>query len=175
MKTDLRRLVASFAKADGTKEAAGSAGELFARKWFERERIEYFRFPQSKGTKPLTLAARGGKRPDFAVAMQNVDSLVYVDAKFHKTADLTEFTLTEAELKQFREFRIWIRDECGDAGDRDVLFMLYPKEINGDRFVWVHLDEFSDAEAVLLEGEPARRLSLVGREGLWVDNVASGA
>jgi hypothetical protein len=174
MKTDLRRLVANFAKADGTNEAAGKAGELFARKWFERERMDYFRFPQSKGTKPFTLAARGGKRPDFAVAMRDVDSLVYVDAKFHKTNNLTEFILKEAELQQFRVFRTWIKDEYSDTGDRDVLFMLYPKEINGDRFVWVHLDEFSNAELVVFEGEPARKLSLIDREGLWVDNVASG-
>lgn len=175
MKTALRRLIANFAKAGGSKEAAGNAGELFARKWFEREGMEYFRFPQSKGTKPHSLAARGGKRPDFAVALRNVDSLVYVDAKFHMTNDLTEFVLAESELEQFREFRIWVKDECGDDGDRDVLFMLYPKEINGDRFVWVHLDEFSDAELVVIADEPARKLSLIGREGLWVDNVARGA
>jgi hypothetical protein len=175
MKTELRRLVAHFAKSDGSKEAAGRAGELFARKWFEREHVEYFRFPQSHGTKPSSLAALGGKRPDFAVAMQDVDSLVYVDAKFHRTNNLTEFVLEEAELNQFRAFREWIRDEYEDTGDRNVLFMLYPKENNGDKFVWVHLDEFSNAESVVLEGKPARKVSLKGRDGLWVDNVAIGA
>jgi hypothetical protein len=175
MKTKLRRLVANLAKADGGKEAAGNAGELFARKWLESESIDYFRFPQSKGTKPPTLTARGGKRPDFAVVMQDDNSLVYIDAKFHQTNNLTEFTLTEAELTQFREFRNWIRDEYHDEGDRDVLFMLYPKENNGDQFVWIHLDEFSSAETVDFHGEPARKLSLQDRGDLWVDNVKSGA
>ncbi len=174
MKTDLRRLVANFAKR-GNREDKGRAGELFARKWFEQKNLDYFPLPQTPDTMPSSLASCGGKRPDFAVALEDDDSVIYVDAKFHATGGLESFTLEERELQKFVGFREWVENECGDHGERDVIFMLFPIELNGDRFVWIHLDEMLQATKTELEGKPARTILLSGRDGLWVDCVTSGA
>jgi hypothetical protein len=173
MKTDLRRLVAEFAKR-GKREDKGRAGELFATKWFERERLDYFHFPQTPDTMPATLRACGGKRPDFAVSIGEGKPLVYIDAKFHRTNNCTEFALEDAELRQFEQFRSWAQTEFKDDGERDVILMLYPQERNGDAFVWIHLDEMLNGMPCTIEGKAAKKVSLLDREGLWIDHVLSG-
>jgi hypothetical protein len=175
MKTDFRRLIASFAILNGKKEAKGNAGERFAKNWFERMDIEYYPLPQSIGTIPLSLSRLGGKRPDFAVALKDSESLVYIDAKFHQTNNVTEFVLEESEINRFVIFRDWVRDECGDDGDRNIIIMLYPIELKGDRFVWIHIDDLVEGELAEIDGKPARKVSLLGRDGAWYDNVADGA
>jgi len=173
MKDEVRRLVANLAKLCNRKQSAGAAGELFARKWFEREGLEYFQLPQCQNTMPAELAKRGGKRPDFAVALNKSESAVYVDAKFHQTKDLTEFSLKVSELEKYKSFITWmhIGRESNEPVD-DVLFMLFPKELNGDRFVWIHLDEFAKGTKTSLENEPALTVSLLDRAELWFDNCA---
>ena len=170
MNSKLHRLVANIAKIDPNPSASGAAGELFARKWFEREGLEYFAFPQSQATKPSSLTQIGGKRPDFAVALLDGQPPVYVDAKFHQTKDGTEFSLEIAEFEKYMAFIQWVKQEGIDDGPIHILFMLYPKEFSGDKFVWIDLDEIAKGELVTINDKPVRKISLSDRDGLWVDS-----
>ncbi len=167
MNAKLRRLAANLLKAGGSREQKGDFGERLAKEWFERKGITYYRFPQTPETMPISLARAGGKRPDFAVELSDSESLIYVDAKFHKTNGAKEFVLEELEISKFEAFMNWSKVELGDDGDRDVIFMVYPQELSGDRFVIVHLDELLSGERVSLHGLPARRVTLQDRSDAW--------
>lgn len=171
MKHALRKLVAQMAISDRSPEAAGAAGERFAKHWFDTRGLEYYSIPQSPETMPSALAALGGKRPDFAVDFKGRDGVVYVDAKFHRTNELTQFAMTLEEINKYKALQAWDRSTFPD-GDReaDVIFILFPKELGSDAFVWVHLDEFANGVPTTIDGKPAIAVSLLDRDELWVDN-----
>jgi hypothetical protein len=171
MKHELRRLIAHMAISDGSPEAAGAAGECFAKHWFAEHSLEYYCIPQSPETMPPALAAYGGKRPDFAVDFKGPDGVVYVDAKFHKTNGVTQFAMTVEEINKYKALQAWDRATSpGQLNDADVIFIVFPKELASDAFVWVHLDEFSRGTATTLDSKPAIAVSLLDRDELWVEN-----
>lgn len=165
-KTKVRLLTANLAKT-GSREDKGNFGESRTLQWFERHGINYFRWPQTRETMPKSLARIGGKRPDFAAELGG--ELVYFDAKFHSIPDLQEFALEVEELQKFSVFREWIRDEFGDEGPRDVVLIVYPQELNGERFVIIHLDELLQGEPTTVGEKPALKVSLLNREETWFD------
>lgn len=168
-KRKLRRIVAEFAKR-GAKKIKGHIGEQWARKWFEHKGYDYFEFPQTPDTMPTSLSQCGGKRPDFALSLNRDESLVYIDVKFHATNNVTEFRLTIDELKKYEAFKEWAVNELQDDGERDIVLMLYPQELNGDRFTWILLDELLAGEDTIMDGKPAKRISLLDRDGLWIES-----
>lgn len=168
MNSKLRQLIANLAKANGKPDMAGDAGELFARKWFERERIEYFKLPQSIATKPVSLVRCGGKRPDFGIEL-SADEAVFVDAKFHTTNGGIEFRMKISEIAAYRAFQCWMKDDEATVDTIDILFMIFPKEMNGDKFVWILLDEIEQGSDTTLGGEPAKSIPLTGRDYAWFD------
>jgi len=165
------RLLAGKLATIGTLKDRGDFGEVRAKQWFERQGLEYFFWPQAREDMPRSLARKGGKRPDFAVDFG--DELVYIDAKYHLTNDLTEFSLEDEELQKLSVFRDWIREEYGDEGERDVVFMLYPIELSGERFVFIHLNEMIQGEPTVVRGKPGRKVPLLGREETWFDQWPS--
>ncbi|WP_133166905.1 hypothetical protein [Solimicrobium silvestre] len=144
--------------------------ERWAREWFDHKGYDHFDFPQTPGTMPISLSKCGGKRPDFAFSLNENESLVYVDAKFHATNNITEFGLTVEELKKYEAFKKWALNELQDDGERDIILMLYPQELNGDRFTWILLDELLAEEDTIIDGKPAKKASLLGREDFWIGN-----
>ena len=164
MTPKLRQLAASLTKSAGRKEK-GEFGERLAKEWFERHGLNYFRFPQTPEEMPRSLARMGGKRPDFAVSFGEGESLVYMDAKFHQTNNVTEFVIEEDELAKFSVFRQWALEELGDDGDRDVYLLVYPQELNGDRFVFLHLEDLRTGLPTVLNEKPARKVLI--EAGLW--------
>ena len=170
MKYKLRRLVAYMAISDGSPEAAGAAGEAFAKHWFAARGLEYYCIPQSPETMVSDLSSLGGKRPDFAVDFGGPDGVIYVDAKFHKTEGLTQFAMTVEEIEKYKALQAWDRAKFPEQDqDADVVFIVFPKELASDAFVWVHLDEFSTGTPTTLDGKPAVAVSLLDRDELWVD------
>ncbi len=163
------RQVAGKLAAAGSREDKGNFGEARAKEWFERKNLDYFHWPQTKASMPLDLSHRGGKRPDFAVLFG--DELVYFDAKYQDTANVTEFGLDDLEISKFLVFREWIRDTHQDGGARDVVLMVYPIELNGNRFVLIHLDEIRQGREGIVRGKPGRLVSLSDREDMWLDQV----
>ena len=164
----VRLLAANMAKA-GSLTDRGDFGEARAKQWFERNNLVYWAIPQGKKEMPRSLSLRGGKRPDFGVEMG--DDVVYFDAKFHETGGVTEFGIEDSELAQFTAFRQWALDELEHTGPRDVVLMVYPQELNGERFVLVHLDELLAGTPAIVRGNPGRKVSLVGREETWRNQV----
>lgn len=165
------RILGGRLAAAGTRQDKGDFGELRAKQWFERQKLDYFYWPQSRAEMPQSLARRGGKRPDFAVDFG--DALVYIDAKYHATDGLTEFALEDVELQKFAAFREWIREEHGDEGERDVVLMVYPIELHGQRFVLIHLDELLSGQPKTVRQNPGRSVSLKDRDETWFDQWPS--
>lgn len=167
----MRRLVANLTAGSGTREEKGALGERRAKEWFDRHKLEYYALPQGRQEMPKTLAESGGKRPDFMVSFGDGESVVYMDAKYHQTSNVTEFVLDQAELDKYVAFRAWIKDECKDDGDRQLFFILYPHELSGERFLLVDLEEMLTAKSVTRDDKPARRLCISRDVGPWFDQT----
>jgi hypothetical protein len=161
------RLMAGRLAAIGSRTQKGDFGEQRAREWFARQGLDYFYWPQARETMPRRLAQMGGKRPDFAVDFG--DALVYIDAKYHLTNGQTEFALENDELHKLSVFRDWVLDEYNDEGPRDVVFMLYPIELSGERFVLIHLDEMLSGAPTRIREAAGRKVSLMDRAETWFD------
>jgi hypothetical protein len=164
-------IAANIAKVNLSAKAAGDVGQALAVKWFRDAGLAFIEIEQSVHSKPKSLSNFGGKRPDFALCMNEGESVVYVDAKFHQTKNLTEFVLTETEIAEYAAFREWTLNEQIDVGDRDVFFMLFPKELYGNKFAWIHLEEIAGGQPTDLNGKDARRLDLTNRDDLWCLNL----
>ncbi|MCM5758206.1 hypothetical protein [Escherichia coli] len=48
--------------------------------------------------------------------------------------------------------------------------MVFPKEKDGKKFVFVSLDEFDKGECVTLASKNATKISLLNRDNLWLDH-----
>jgi len=136
MNPKIRLLAGQLAKAGSIKDK-GDFGEACAKAWFRQRGLDFFHFPQSPETMPTSLARRGGKRPDFAVELQT--ETVYLDAKYHPTSSLTHFAIENSELEKLSQFRVWVKEDIGDHGARDV------------------------------RDSPGRGISLLKRDGAWFD------
>lgn len=156
-KLKLIRLIATVAKTSRNEEK-GNTGEYLAREYFNSRSINFFPFPQSKGTKPESLKKIEGKRPDFAIETE--EGLVYLDAKYHSTNNLTSFVLTEEEISQYHKLREWLLMEIGDDGNRLLIIMLFPQEYNGEKLILIPLNDFNDATNDTIGGKPAKRIDL---------------
>lgn len=167
-----RHLIAKIVSKHGNSKLKGDTGERFAKAWFDRKGIEYYYFPQTPETMPFSLKKICGKRPDFMIWYEPDSLVIYVDVKFLRTRHCTEFILEEVELNKYCAFRKWAQVECGDNGDRDILFMLYPQEHSGSCFTFIHLDEVLDAPLVSIKGKSARKVLLAGRQDLWFNQEA---
>lgn len=142
-------------------------GERLAKDWFQRHKLDFHHWPQRKDNMPKSLKLRGGKRPDFSVDLG--EELVHFDAKYQDTENLTAWGVEDEELGKFQVFREWFKDEYEDDGPREVVFILYPLELHGKRFVIIHLDEVLGGEQTIVRQKPGRKVSLVGRGDAWFD------
>jgi hypothetical protein len=111
----------------------------------------------------------GGKRPDFIIESGSETDVVVADAKFSTTDDEKIFAMPDWEIEKYRQFKIFAESEVPGITCK-VLFMVFPKEFDGKKFVWVDLHEFSDGIACEVRGHPATQVSLENRPSLWEDN-----
>lgn len=148
--------------------SAGEDGEDYARKWLENEQWDFVYIEQGKTDLSERLKAYGGKRPDFIIETDS-NSFILLDAKYHSTEDCTSFTLTDCEIGKYRALKQFLINE-NIGYTFEVIFMVFPKEKDGKRFVFVSLDEFDKGECVTLASENATKISLLNRDGLWFDS-----
>ena len=170
MDSKVRELFAKISKENETD--AGNAGERFAEEWFKKQSFRYLKIPQSKSTKPKELIERNAKRPDFELLTDNEEQVMFMaDAKYHQTENCSSFTLSIDEINQYKAFKRWVLDECPDGSICEICFILFPKELNGERLVVIGLDEFESGVETVIgnEKKPALKIQL-NDNNLWFDN-----
>lgn len=150
-------------------QAAGKDGERHAERWLQDHQWIYEPVDQGRWTLSKQLRERGGKRPDFIAESKSGDDILLLDAKYHSTENGTIFRLSDRELDQYRALKEFIEIHYSD-GEVWVLFMVLPKEHNGEKLVWVDLDEFDGAAVYVGWNESAKFVSLTDRDGLWYEN-----
>lgn len=148
---------------------SGIYGENFARQWFKKNNWEFVDMDQSIGSKHERLRALGGKRPDFIVDSRSEVHVTTVDAKFATTEGGKVFGMPDWEIEQYRMFKVFAEEEFPRT-TCEVLFMVFPKEFDGKRFVWVDLSEFEYGTDVTVRGHPGKQVSLEKRDDLWETN-----
>lgn len=111
----------------------------------------------------------GGKRPDFIVETESEIDVVVVDAKFATTHNGKSFAMPNWEIEKYRQFKVFAEAEVPGT-TCEILFMIFPKEFDGKRLVWVELSEFLDGVDVEVRGDPAKQVSLQDRDELWDTN-----
>ncbi|WLI89081.1 hypothetical protein Q4S45_20640 [Massilia sp. R2A-15] len=154
---------AAFAATSASNDWKREVGESAATIWLDKNGWNYVALNTKIDDKPASLAALGGKRPDFCAEIKG--ELVYLDAKYHKCAN-DEFYLEEKEIAQYVKLREWLIKE-GDSGERDIVFMVFPHRHTATQLVFVHLDELIHGQAfVTAEGNSARKVSLLDRDNL---------
>jgi hypothetical protein len=160
----LEEIRVAFAKRD--PQASGKCGERFARQWFRTNEWDFEDIDQSRGTKPVELRTLGGKRPDFVVDSRHDSIITTVDAKFATTGGGKAFAMPNWEIEQYRKFVVFAESKF--PGKKcEVFFMIFPKEDDGRRFVWIDLNDFGAGSPAEICGEPATAVSLSDRPELW--------
>ncbi|RQT36156.1 hypothetical protein [Burkholderia contaminans] len=167
MPKTIEELRLAFAKTCPVQ--SGKYGEKFARQWFKKNNWEFVDMDQSIGTKHEKLRALGGKRPDFIVDSRSDLHVTTVDAKFATTDDGKIFCMPDWEIEQYRMFKVFAEEEVPGT-TCEVLFMIFPKEFNGKRLVWVDLSELENGADVTVRGHPGKQVSLENRDELWDKN-----
>lgn len=165
MRKSIQELRAYFRKS--IPECAGIDGEAYAEMWLSKSGWKYEKVEQSRQTLSAELRMFGGKRPDFIVDSGD-SSFVLIDAKYHSTDNGKVFCLTDGEIAKYRRLKEFTEQLCPDTLI-DVIFMVIPKEHDGKRLTWVHLDEFNNGTPTLIKDLPATEVSLLDRQELWCD------
>jgi hypothetical protein len=151
----------------GIPEYAGTDGEAYAENWLSKSGWKYEKVDQGKQTLSVELRKFGGKRPDFIVDPGD-SSFVLIDAKYHSTDNGKVFCLTDNEIGKYRRLQEFTEQQFPNTVI-DVIFMVIPKEYDGKRLVWVHLDEFDKGTQTSIKDMPATAVSLLDRQELWCD------
>ncbi|EFH6662189.1 hypothetical protein L6X06_RS01085 [Escherichia coli] len=148
--------------------SAGEDGEEYALKWLENSQWEFVYVEQGKTDLSKSLKIYGGKRPDFIIEVDS-NTFILLDAKYHSTENCTSFTLTECEIGKYRALKQFLINKNSEL-TFEVIFMVFPKEKDGKKFVFVSLDEFDKGECVTLASKNATKISLLNRDNLWLDH-----
>lgn len=144
---------------------AGQDGEKYASRWLEKSKWKFEHVEQGINTLSANLKSYGGKRPDFIIDADE-SSYILLDAKYHSTDGCTSFTLTDCEIGKYRALQQFLKNVYSDY-TFEVVFMVFPKEKNGDEFTFVSLDEFDKGECTTLASKDATKISLLYRDDLW--------
>lgn len=167
MPKTLEELRLAFAKRDSAE--SGKYGEKCARHWFNKNGWSFVDFDQGYTTMHHKLRKLEGKRPDFIVETESEIDVVVVDAKFATTHNGESFAMPNWEIEKYRQFKVFAEAEVPGT-TCEILFMIFPKEFDGKRLVWVELSEFLDGVDVEVRGDPGKQVSLQDRDELWDTN-----
>lgn len=158
-----RVMDAAFAARSTNNEWKKRVGETAATIWLDENRWNYVTVDAKIDDMPASLAAIGGKRPDFCAGINS--ELVYLDAKYHSCPN-DEFYLEDIEIAKYMKLREWLSLQ-GDSGDRDIVFMVFPHRHNATKLVFVHLDELIHGHDFTTDqGNSAKKVSLLDRDNL---------
>lgn len=149
---------------------AGQDGEEYANNWLTAVGWDFITVEQGIDTLSQKLKEYGGKRPDFIIKHDD-KTFIFLDAKYHSTENCTFFTLTDCELGKYRSLKSFFEKEYPNY-IFEVIFMVFPKEENGKRFIFVGLDEFVHGECTTLASKDARKvnISITTWSDLWFYN-----
>jgi len=147
---------------------AGEDGEKFAEKWLLNAGWTFEQVDHGIGNIADELKEYGGKRPDYLIEVKS-NLVILADAKYHSTEDCKKFKMQDDELARYRRLARFCEKSFQDT-EFEVLFMLFPKECDGSKFVWIDLSEFDNGTATTLRGEPATQVDLQNRDELWFEN-----
>jgi hypothetical protein len=164
--TKLELIRASFRKAN--PKTAGEDGEKYAEKWLHNSGLQYEKIEQGKFSLSNKLKSYGGKRPDFIASQDDEKYALLIDAKHHKTNNCKTFSLKDAEIGKYRGLECFIKEEIPGL-EFDVVFMVFPKECNGGKFIFVLLSEFNTGEATTIQSDPATEINLENLTEFWID------
>lgn len=168
METQIQKLRTLLRKQNPT--TAGEDGEMHAQRWLQANRWIFEPVEQGRATLSKELREHGGKRPDFIAENKTGDEIILLDAKYRNTDNCKIFWLTVSELNQYRALKSFTEIHH-TIGEVLVLFMVFPKEHDGKKLVWVDLSEFDNAPDYNgWYSEPAKFVSLTDRDDLWYDN-----
>lgn len=148
---------------------AGEDGEKYAEKWLKSSGLKYEKIEQGKFSLSEKLKSFGGKRPDFIVAQSDEKYFILLDAKYHKTDNCKKFSLKDNEIGKYRGLECFMKSEMPDI-EFDVAFMVFPKECDGKKFVFVHLHEFNNGKATTIQSDPATEVNIENLNDLWCEN-----
>ncbi|MCO4156919.1 hypothetical protein [Citrobacter amalonaticus] len=147
---------------------AGQDGEKYAIQWLKKSNWKFECVEQGTNTISSKLQEYGGKRPDYIIDADN-STYILLDAKYHSTEECTSFTLTDCEIGKYRALHQYLTNACSDC-TFEVVFMVFPKEKDGDEFTFVSLNEFNKGECTTLVSKVATKISLLNRDNLWVNS-----
>lgn len=74
------------------------------------------------------------------------------------------------EIEQYRMFKVFAEEEVPST-TCEVLFMVFPKEFDGKKFVWLDLFDFEGGVDVTVRGYPGKQVSPENRDELWDANA----
>jgi hypothetical protein len=152
------------------KRMAGEDGEDYAAAWLNRNNWKFEKINQDIGTVSIELRDHfGGKRPDFLVNPNDQKITLFIDAKYHQTAGCKSFTLRNAEIAMYRGLKSFV-ESLDSSRTVEILFMVFPKECDGKKFVWVSLENFDSGIPVIYVGELATMVTLPNQDDLWCHN-----
>lgn len=162
------RVFGALLALTGNREMKGNTGERAAELWFKNLGVEYEKLEKSLlKVKPASLTSKGGKRPDYAAELAG--EALYFDAKYHECAN-SEFSLTEAELKQYAMWREWLIEEGIDTGERTVVFLVFPHSHLTQKVWLITLEEmFAGDRFTTDRNEAARKVKLTTDDELSYD------
>ncbi|MEH0689234.1 hypothetical protein H4F17_09190 [Vibrio cholerae] len=141
---------------------SGKEGERLAVECCEKVGISLCTVNQMPDTFPEELKSYGGKRPDFIVDTDMQKLVAVIDAKYHQTNDLEDFTLQNEELDKYSGLKTFLKDLSGEV-EVWVIFMVFPKEASGQSYTVIELEEMLLGEDSTLAGKPAKKVTLEGK------------
>lgn len=145
-----------------TATESGIFGEKIAKKWLEQE---WEIIDVSSQDKPFfDVNKNNAKRPDFVSIFndgnESDDKIILWDAKFH-TITNNNFKLTDEELNKYYKLKELFCDEVEcEKNDVHIIFMVLPKQDNGNVMYLVHLQQFSEGTCDDINGNPAKNVQL---------------
>jgi hypothetical protein len=169
----LEQLTQKFAKKKSRLYAGGPEGEAFARRWLTANKWTWVAIDQTPEQLCEELKALDGKRPDYAAAI-DADYFLLLDAKHHTTHDCQRFALSVTELTKYRVSNDYMMAKFLPPQPGlliETWFMVFPKECEGRRVVFVELSEMEGGERTTFpDGSLGKWISLENRSKWWADN-----
>lgn len=147
---------------------SGKFGESKAKQWFDQSDWVYEEVNQQKNNLSKTLNSFGGKRPDFIIDTTEFEqpTILLVDAKFVSTNGGKHFTMKQEEIDKYLALKTYMKIEFPND-ICEILFIIFPKEDDGNKLVWVELSELNSGSTTKIHGKPAKRITLTDRGDLW--------
>jgi len=165
-------MYAVLSKPKSEPEKAGKAGEYFAEQLFKLKGWNYEKLPQNILELPKLLKAFGGKRPDYIIEAKPEceNTIIVVDAKYHSTENCSKWYMENDEIIKYNGLKKYLEDQYSNYVVY-VLFILFPKESNGNKVIFVSLSDFNEIEISYKGTTPIKKINLSSGDFLVEDCI----